>query len=164
MTTYRYCTPEWLQESARIYRSSPDFQETLKKVTTKICFKVSAEPDWGIDEDIIFGAFVEKGKLIELDFFSDQDALELAEFIISATPQEWKLILRKDNKFITDFMLGKILLEQGSKIGIIGIAPYAPAFVDALTQVELQFPDEMSSEELEVYRAYLLIFRAEAGV
>ncbi len=164
MTTYRYCTPEWLVESAKIYRSSPEFQETLKKVTTKICFHVTADTDWGIDDDIIFGAVVEKGVLIELDFFSRVTVEEMAEFIISATPQEWKLILRKDNKFITDFMLGKIHLEQGSKVGIIGIAPYAPAFVDALTQVELIFPDELATQELEEYRSYLAKFRAERGL
>jgi len=164
MSTYRYCTPDWLDESAKIYRSSPEFQETLKKVTTKICFRVTADPDWGIDENIIFGAVVEQGQLIELDFYSQAAAGEMADFIISATPQEWKLILRKDNKFITDFMLGKIQLEQGSKVGIIGIAPYAPTFVDALTQVELVFPDELTDQELGEFRAYLAKFREERGL
>ena len=164
MSTYRYCTPEWLVESAKIYRSTPAFQENLKKVTTKICFRVTADPQWGLDQDILFGAVVEAGDLVELDFYSEEQAQEMAEFIISATPQEWKLILRKDNKFITDFMLGKIQLEQGSKVGIIGIAPYAPFFVDALTQVELIFPDELSPRELEGYRADLIKFREEHGL
>lgn len=164
MSNYRYCTPEWLVESARIYRSSPNFQESLKKVTTKICFRVTADAGWGIDDDIIFGAVVEKGALIELDFFSEEAAMDMADFIISATPQEWKLILRKDNKFITDFMLGKIQLELGSKVGIIYIAPYAPHFVDALTQVDLKFPDELTAEELDEYRSYLSKFRGERGL
>jgi len=164
MNKYRYCTPEWLVESARIYRSTPEFQESLKKVTTKICFRVTADTGWGIDEDILFGVVVEKGALIELDFYSEAAALEMAEFIISATPQEWKLILRKDNKFITDFMLGKIQLEKGSKVGIIGVAPYAPHFVEALTQVELVFPDEMTAADLEEFRAYLANFRGERSL
>jgi putative sterol carrier protein len=164
MNKYRYCTPEWLHESGRVYRSSPELQENLKKVTTKICFRVTADKGWGIDEDIIFGAVVEKGALIELDFFSDEAASQMAEFIVSATPQEWKLILRKDNKFITDFMLGKIQLEKGSKVGIIGIAPYAPHFVEALTQVKILFPDEMSAEELEEFRADLAQFRSKRGL
>ena len=161
MDKYKYCTPEWLDESARIYRSTAEFEENLKKVTTKIYFRVTAEPQWGIDQDILFGAVVEAGKLLDLDFFSEQEAAEKAEFILSATPQEWKQVLRKERKFVTEFMLGKIQLDQGKKVGIIGIAPYAPHFVDALTQVELIFPDEMNADELGEYQAYVLEFRRE---
>ena len=82
----------------------------------------------------------------------------------TATPQEWKKILRKENKFLTDFMLGKITLEQGTKVGVLGLAPYANSFVDALTQVELRFPDELTAQELEEYRAYVRDFRARLGV
>jgi hypothetical protein len=116
-----------------------------------MCYRVKAEPAWGIDKDIIFGMFVEKGELTKIDFFSEADALKEAEYVIAATPQEWKKILRKQSKFLTDFMLGKIKLEHGSKVGL-------------LTQVDLQFPDEMSAEELAAYRANFEEFRAELGV
>ena len=62
--------------------------------------------------------------------------------------EKWKSILRKERKFLTDFMLGRLPLVQGSKVGVLSIAPYANTFVDALTQAELQFPDEMAPEEL----------------
>lgn len=159
-----YCTPEWLEESARIYRATPELQEQLKKVTTKVFYRVEAEPAWGIDEDLIFGAVVKEGELKDLGFFSEEGARETADFIMAATPQEWKKILRKDSKFLTDFMLGRITLEQGSKIGVLGLAPYANSFIDALTQVELKFPDELTPEELEAYRARVKAFRAELGV
>jgi len=164
MTVCRYCTPEWLEESARIYRGTPDFQEKLAKVTVKVFYRVKAEPTWGIQPDILFGALVDKGELLELAFFSEEVALETAEFIMAATPQEWKRILRKENKFLTDFMLGKITLEQGSKVGVLGLAPHANTFIDALTQVELRFPDELSVDELEEYRAYQKEFRTRLGV
>ena len=123
-----------------------------------------AEPAWGIDQDIIFGMFVDKGELTKIAFFSEEDALKEAEYVIAATPQEWKKILRKEKKFVTDFMLGKIKLEHGSKVGVLAVAPHANTVVDLLTQVELQFPDEMSAEELEAYRANFEKFRANLGV
>jgi hypothetical protein len=83
---------------------------------------------------------------------------------VVATPPEWKRLLRKESKFVTDFMLGKITLEQGSKVGVLSIAPHSGTFIDALTQVELQFPDEMSDEELADYRAAMVEFRRELGV
>ncbi len=69
MTKCQYCTPEWLEESGRIYRSNPDQEEKLKKISAKVCFRVKAEPAWGIEKDIIFGTFIESGKLTRIGFF-----------------------------------------------------------------------------------------------
>ena len=75
-----------------------------------------------------------------------------------------KRLLRQEGKFVTDFMLGKVSLEQGSRVGILGVAPYADSVVEALTQVTLRFPDELTADELEEYRANMQTFRQELGV
>ena len=72
--------------------------------------------------------------------------------------------MRKESKYFTDFMLGRITLEQGSKVVILGIAPHSNTLVDALTQEELQFPDEMAPEELDTYRSDIKAFRKDLGV
>ena len=164
MATCRYCTPEWLEESGRMYRSDAGLEEKLKKLSAKICFRIKAEPAWGIDKDIIFGTFIEQGKLTKIAFFSEEGAKGEAEYLMAATPQEWKKILRKESKFLTDFMLGKIRLEKGNKVTVLGLAPYAPAVIDALTRVQIQFPDEMSAEELTKYRLHVEGFRKNMGV
>jgi putative sterol carrier protein len=164
MTVYRYPTPEWLEESGKRYHATPRFQQALQKITTKIFFLIRAEPAWGIEQDITFGAITEKGALLDLRFFSSQEAREKADFILGATPQEWKKILRKENKFLTDFMLGKISLEFGSKVGVLGLAPYANTFIEAITQFELQYPDEMSPDELAEFRSYVSDFRDRLAV
>jgi hypothetical protein len=164
MTTCRYCTPEWLEESSRIYRSAPGLEEKLKKLSAKICFRIKAEPAWGIDKDIIFGTFIEEGRMTKMAFFGEEDAKKEADYIMAATPQEWKKILRKESKFLTDFMLGKIKLEKGNKVTVLGLAPYAPTVIDALTRVQIQFPDEMSPEELTGYRLHIEDFRKNLGV
>jgi len=162
--TIRYCSPEWLEESAKLYRATDHFENALKKVTAKIFYRIMAEPAWGIEKDIVFGAEVDSGKLLELSFFSEAETKNRAEFILSATPQVWKGMLRKEKKFISEFMLGKVKLESGSKPGLLKITPYANHFIDALTQFPLQFPDEMDTEELDAYRADLFSFREKAGV
>jgi len=164
MTKCQYCTPEWLEETAKIYRSDAVLEEKLKKLSVKTCFRVKAEPAWGIDKDIIFGTFIEAGKLTKITFFSEEEASREAEYLMAATPQEWKKILRKENKFLADFMLGRIKLEKGNKVTVLGLAPYAPTLIDTLTQVQIQFPDEMSAEELTQYRLYMEEFRKNMGV
>lgn len=167
MTTYQYCTMEWLEESARRYAEEPRFQKEFEGITpkpTKYVFRVKAEPLWGIDQDLLFGAVVEHGKLLEMVFYSEQDARKDVNFILSATPQEWKKILRKETKFIAAVMLKKVVMEHGDFAGLLKIAPHGDAFVDALTQVPLQFPDEMSLEELSQFRSHLIAYREKSGV
>ena len=164
MTVVRYCTPEWLEFTAEAYRSTPKFQQALASLTVTVCFLVKAEPSWGIDKDIVFGTSLRQGELERVGFFSEEDAKAQADYILAATPQEWKKILRKQNKFVTDFMLGKITLPLGSKVGMIALAPHSGTLVDVLTQAELKFPDEMTPEELAAYRAHLAAFRQELGV
>ncbi|MGD8751520.1 MAG: SCP2 sterol-binding domain-containing protein [Anaerolineales bacterium] len=164
MTSVRYCTPEWLEENAQHYRETPRFQEEMKRLTTKVCFQINAKPEWGIEEDIIFAAYVNKGELERLGFISKEDAFREADFVMSASPDEWKSLLRKKSKFIADFMLGKVSLEKGSKVGIFNVAPHSNTFIEALNQVELRFQDELSPEELEEYRTYFREFRERLGV
>jgi hypothetical protein len=164
MTVCQYCTPEWLEESALNYGRKPEFKEQLKKLSIKLCYLVRAEPAWGIDDDIIFGMFFEQGDLARLEFFDKDQAFGQADYVLGATPQEWKRLLRKKGKFVTDFMLGKVSLEHGSKVGVLSVAPHANTIVDALTQVELQFPDEMSAQELDTYRTKVKAFREELAV
>ena len=164
MAVYKYCTPEWFEELEKTYRSDSRFEEQFKKLTMVVCYRVKAEPAWGIEKDIIFGNELDKGRLIKLGFYSEEDAKKDATFILAAIPQEWKKILRKEAKFVTDFMLGKIKLEQGSKVGVLKLAPLSDKLVDFLTQHEIQFPDEMSSDELARYRSYLEELRSKLGV
>ena len=164
METARYCTPEWLEACAKGYPEKPRFAEEFQKLIMVVCFRVNAEPAWGIEKDILFGAQIDKGQLLKLVFYSKDEAYKDADFILTATPQEWKKILRKENKFLTDFMLGKILLEKGSKVKVVSLAPHSTTLVDVLTQVPLQFQDEMTPEELEAYRAYSREFRQRLGV
>ena len=164
MAPILYCTPQWLEESVKLYQSNSNLQEKLKKLSGRMCYRIQAEPAWGIDKDIIFGMFMKAGQLNRLSFFSEADAFDQADYIISATPQVWKSILRKERKFLTDFMLGSIKLEHGSKVGVLGLAPHANNVIDVLTQVDLRFPDELTTEELEEYRSQMEAFRADMDV
>lgn len=159
-----YCTPEWLEESARIYRSKPSAQEAMKRLSTKVHFRITAEPAWGIEADFVFGGVITKGALDELRFYSEDEVKNKGELVMVATPQEWKIILRKEHKFLTDFMLGKVKVDKGPITAALALAPYADSFIDALTQVNLIFQDELTPQQLREYRDYATQFRARLGL
>ena len=159
-----YCTPEWLEESGRLYQETPRLQEMMKRLSVSVFFRIYAEPEWGIDADFVFGGTITKGNLSGLRFYSENEVKEKAELVLSTSPQQWKLLLRKEHKFITDFMKGKIKLEKGTIPGVLAVAPYADAFISALTQVNLIFQDEMTAEERMKFREYAAQFRANLGI
>ncbi len=130
MNAHQFCTPGWLEESARIYNSKPDAKDRLKKLTAKICYRVKSDPDWGISQDIIFCAFFEKGDLRTLNFFTEGKAFQAAEYLLAATPLTWKKILRKKRDFVTDLILGKIDLELGTKVSMLELALYTNNMLD----------------------------------
>ena len=164
MTTYQYCTPQWLDESAKVYRSNPDAQEKLKKLTADMAYRVKADPAFGIDQDILFCAYFNEGNLNKLELISEKNAKTEAQYIMTATPSTWKKVLKKEKKFLTEFMLGRIKLEKGSKVGVLGVAPHANNIVDSLTPFDLEFGDDLSDDEKEKYRSNMAVFRKELGV
>ena len=165
MTTHYYCTPNWLQESKEIYNSNPQAKEKLKKVSAKMAYRVKAEPSWGINKDVYFCAYFESGELNKLELITKEAAFD-AQYLMAATPKVWKNVLTKKSKFITDFMLGKIKLENGSKVGVLTVAPHANDILNALVpaSMTLVFPDELPADELEQYRSNMVEFRKELGV
>jgi putative sterol carrier protein len=164
MTTVRYCTPEWLSRNSEGYRENPSFKKEFAKLKLNVCFKVNAEPSWGLEDNIHFIASVDKGELLKLAFISEQDAQKEADFILAASPQQWKKILRKESKFVADFMLGKIILVKGNQLAVLSLAPHSNTFVNILTQCPLQFPDEMGPDELSAYRSDVIAFRTALNV
>jgi hypothetical protein len=164
MTVYRYCTPEWLDACAAFYRSTAKFPEAFAKLSTTVVFRALREPGWGIDKDILYGASVDKGDLKALQFYSESEAQEKADFIMAAAPGEWKRLIRHEGKFTGDLMVGRISIEKGNKLGVLQLAPYSNTFIEALTPGELQFPDEMSASELESFRSYVADFRQKLSV
>ncbi len=61
-------------------------------------------------------------------------------------------------------MLGKVTLDLGSRVAMLSLLPYTDIVMDLLTAIELQYPDEMTPEELTDYREAIKKFRAELNV
>jgi putative sterol carrier protein len=152
MSVYHYCTKEWLEESFRLYQTNDKLKGMLTKVTNKMTFRVMADPAWGLDQDVLFAGFFESGEMERLSFITLKEAQKESDFILAATPEEWINVLKKKTKFIARFMMSQIKLDQGDKVDVLKLAPYARELIGSLTQVEIQYANEMNAEELESYR------------
>ena len=162
MTTYIYPHPEWVDDSVKLYDES--FEQKLKKLSGTFGYRIGAEPAWGIDDDMYMVMQIDAGKLKEFKHCSKDYCLEKADYILAATPQAWKRILTKKDKFVGAFMGGRVKLEKGSTVGALGLGPHAGNLVDVLTQVELKFPDDLSESELAEFKTKLAAARTERGI
>ncbi len=159
MTSYIYPSAEWLEAGEKFYGTNPQFEDQLRKLTGFYCFKVGVDSSWGIEDDIHFMLGLESGKLLELKHIDKDEANQRSTFVLSASPQIWKEILVKEKKFVGTFMAGKIKLDKGDAKEVLLLAPYAGILVDVLTSVNLQFPDDLSPEDLSNFKRSFGEFR-----
>jgi len=162
MTVCIYPSAEWLEESTKRYGS--EFENKLKSLSGYYAYRIKANPEWGIEKDLMMCAVLDAGKLVRLEHCTEEEAKENANFIMAAEPNTWKRILRKLDKFVGAFMGQRIKLEKGNTIKALGLAPHANTLVDSLTQVELKFPDELSPEELAEFKTQFAEYRAGKGL
>jgi hypothetical protein len=73
-------------------------------------------------------------------------------------PHLWKKIFTKEREFLTYLMLDKIRMELGTKNSMLDPTRCID-ILEILTLVDIQFPDEMSENELIDYRSKIKTLR-----
>ena len=161
-----YATPEWLEAVARNYRSNPINQEMNKRLgKVTFCFRIAAEPKFGIDSDLYFIEQLDDGELKELRFVTAEEGKNVATWVTAASFDVWREVIQKRLKFTTSIIQGKVKVEAGDKAGIIVRAgPVAVQLADPYCSAETSWPDAMSPDDLAAYKAKLSEFRKDLGV
>ena len=158
-----YATPEWLDTVAKVYRSDPENKKIFKSLSMELCYRIAAEPSLGIDKDLYFNFKVEAGELLETRFVTAEEA-QKATILMGSSYNIWKKVLTKEDKFVADFISKKIALENGDPAKALTVGPLADPMVNIMTKEGIVWPDEMSSDELEAYKAKVNAFREKLGV
>lgn len=161
MTTYIYPSQEWAEATKQGYNQS--FEEKLKNLTGKFSFSIQADPALGIETNLYFYLNLEAGKLQDFGPRTKEFVHENAKFVMNASFATWKEILTEKSSFTKKFLLGKIKLEKGTKVGAMGIAPHSPTLVSFQNQVDMAYPDELSADELAEYKTKLAAARQAGG-
>lgn len=152
-----YATPQWLDAVGKNYSANPENQNKhFKGMNIYLTFRILADPNLGIDEDIYFSVHVEEGALQDDSaIISKEEAERKSDFILSATPQIWKKLICKQQGFVSAFMTNKIKLDKGMAPKILALASKSGALIEPFYQVDTEWPDEMSPQRLEQYKALI---------
>ncbi len=161
---YIYPSPEWLEGGFKAFQEDPQWENKLRKLSGHFAYRIQADEAFGLEKDLYMCMVLDAGKLTRLEHISEDDAKKDADFILAATPQVWKRILQKLDKFVGAFMGRRIKLEKGSTVGALALGPHAGTLVNVLTLVDLKFPDDLSADELSEFKSKLEDFRATKGL
>lgn len=142
MSKLQVFSPEWLAENDRLYNENADLQDILKKLTVKMAYRVTADSKWDIGEDLLWCTFFEKGALTKMCILTQAEVDNEADFLLSAPPETWAKLLRRNAKFGTELTVGRVKVVQGSKLGVLKVAPYSKHVITLLTQADTVYPDE----------------------
>ena len=162
---FEYATPEWLEAVKKTYNADPGnaMLKRLKKIC--FCYRIKADPAYGIDPDLYFICGLDDAVLKELRFATPEESKKVAGWVLSAPFQLWKRIIRKEYRFITAVIHGDVPIETGDKAELIGRTSWAAdQLVSNFYKTETKFPDEMSPDELTAYKAKVSGFRKKLGV
>ena len=161
-----YATPEWVEAMGKNYNADPDNQNKIfKGMNIFLTFRVEADPKFGIDQDIYFATHLVNGVYQpDSTLLSKADAEKKSDFILTASPSVWKKMIKKEVGFVSAFMTNKIKLDKGSPPKVIALAPKSGAVVGAFNKIDTEWPDEMSPQRLQEYKAKVTEFRQRLKV
>ena len=161
-----YASLEWVAQVGKNYKANPDNQnKTFKGMTIFLSFRILADPKFGIEKDIYFCSNLVNGALQDdSTLLSEEDAEKKSDFILSAPPEMWKKLIKKEQGFVSSFMTGKIKLDKGSRARIIGLASKSGPLVENFYKVDTEWPDEMSPQRLAEYKAQVNAFREKLKI
>jgi hypothetical protein len=161
-----YATPEWVAEVGKNYRANPDNQNKIfKGMTIFVTFRILADSKFGIDRDIYFCSHLVDGALQDDSrLLSKEDAEKQSDFILSASPEIWKKLIQKRQGFVSLVMTGKIKLDKGLAPKLLSLAPKSGPLIEVFNKVDTEWPDEMSPQRLEQYKAQVKEFRERLKV
>ncbi len=161
-----YVTPEWVAQAGKNYTANPENAEkTFRGMNIFLTFRVLADPKFGLHNDIYFAMHLQNGALQpDSTLVSKADAFAKSDFVVSAIPDVWKGVIKKQKGFISAFMTGKIKLDKGNPTRMVSLASKSSAVVEAFNRIETEWPDEMPPQRLRHYEALVSEFRQRLGV
>jgi len=161
-----YPSPEWVAAMGENYKANPDNQNKIfKGMTIFLTFRVEADPKFALDKDIYFSTHLVNAVLQDdSTLISKEDAEKKSDFVLSATPSQWKKVIKKQDGFLSSFMTGKIRLNKGEAPKVIALASKSPAVVDLFNKIPTEWPDEMSPQRFEMYKSQVTEFRKQLKV
>jgi putative sterol carrier protein len=135
----RFPTDPWFQDFIQAINASERYQETAADWEGEVAFKIEAEPDKGVPEDVWAWLDLWHGKC-RAGGIIDPEKGGACEYVISAPYSRWREVLEGDLLAVRGMMQGKLKVK-GDLPMIIRYVNAANELVHLTGTVDTEFPD-----------------------
>ncbi len=155
-------TPEWGQAYGETLNGDARYREAAKTWEGAVTLVVKAKPEVGLDEDICIVIDLWHGDCKSVKILPKEEAAK-APYVMTGGFDTWKAVATGKTDAIQATMMGKIKL-QGNLANIVRHVQAAKRLAECSGMFEAVWPDELSKDEVEKFRADVKQLRGQFGV
>lgn len=155
-------SPEWVGVYEKAVQNDDIYKEAAKDWEGTVVVHVTAAPEMGIDEDLYLFMDLWHGDCRSMRLVP-KEAGEAGDFVITGSMERWLQVARKQLDTIKGMMQGKLKLK-GDLPTIVRAVKAAARLVDIIADLNTVYPDELTPEQIEELKGWLVPLREELGV
>jgi len=159
---YIMMSPEWISMYESAIQADAKYKDLAKGWEGTVVMHVEGKSEYGIDDDLFILMDLWHGDCRSLKLVP-RSAGEAGDFVITGSMDRWIQVGKKQLDVVKGMMQGKLKLK-GKLPTIVRYVRASSRLVDISTEVSGRFPDEMTAEELEGLREWIVPLREEFGV
>ena len=157
----RYGTQEYWDEYKEMLNESKAYEEAAKTWEGAVTLVLQAKPEVGLDEDISVMLDLWHGACRSVKILPKEEAAK-APYVMTGSLDTWKAVATGKTDAIKATMLGKIKMK-GDMANVVRHVKASKRLAGCTGLVEAVWPDELSKDEIEKFRADLKQLREQFG-
>ena len=154
-------TPEWGKVFGETLGGDAEYRQAAKTWEGAVTLVVQAKPEVGLDEDISVMLDLWHGACRSVKILPKEEAAK-APYVMTGSLDTWKAVSTGKTDAIKATMLGKIKMK-GDMANVVRHVKASKRLADCTGLFESVWPDELSKDEIEKFRADLKQLREQFG-
>ncbi len=155
-------SPEWIGLYEKAVQEDALYKEAAATWEGSVVLHVLAAPEVGIDEDLYLFMDLWHGDCRSMRLVP-KEAGEAGDFVITGSMERWLQVSRKQLDTVKGMMQGKLKLK-GDLPTIVRAVKAASRLVDIVADMDSIYPDELTPEQIEELRGWIVPLREKFGV
>ena len=152
-TPYILFSPEWAKKFEEEIQRSAKYQKLAKGWKGSVVLQILAKPEIGFENDLYLFIDIFNGDCYSVRLVP-KEVGETGDYIIEGEYDRWKKIITGELDVMVGLMTGKLKLAKREKLSmIVKYAFAAKELVVSAVRTKSSYPDELTPEELEKFKA-----------
>jgi putative sterol carrier protein len=154
-------TPEWVYKYREIINQDDEYKEVGKAWDTVMAMGIGAKPEYGVYDDLHLKVCLSAGVCTEAKLIP-KEAADEAPYFMAGSYELWQSIVRGEMEALKATIQGDMTL-RGDLAKVMKYVGAAKRLGELAGSFEAKWPEDLSPEELETYKADFNSLREQLG-